>query len=143
MRRFLSVLALLLMTACGSAEPANTTSSQPPTISPSSPAAGGAGCADVVAATIESAGSEFTISATVSSADTGWDKYADLWEVRTQDGKVIGERVLAHPHVNEQPFTRSLSGVAIPDGESQIVIAARDSVAGFCGATFTLDVVRR
>ena len=35
--------------------------------------------------------------------------------VCTPDGKVLGYRKLHHPHENEQPFTRSLSGVEIPD----------------------------
>ena len=75
---------------------------------------------------------------TVSSGDTGWDKYADRWEVRDETGAVLGVRELAHPHETEQPFTRSLSGVEIPPAVSQVVIAARDSVAGFCGATQTV-----
>ena len=52
----------------------------------------------------------------------------------------LGERVLAHPHENEQPFTRSLSGVVIPDGVDTVTIAARDSVLGFCGEVFVLEV---
>lgn len=70
-------------------------------------------------------------SVTLRHGDTGWDHYADLWQVETPDGTVLGERVLAHPHVNEQPFTRSLGGVKIPVGLAEVVIRARDSVHGF------------
>ncbi len=98
------------------------------------------GCADVVSASIEADSGGFTISATISSADTGWDKYADLWEVRTLDGVVLGERVLAHPHENEQPFTRSVSGVQIPIDVVEVVVVARDSVVGFCGDPFVMRV---
>ena len=98
------------------------------------------GCADVIGVAIEPSSSGFTISATVSSADEGWDKYADAWEVRTPSGTVLGERILTHPHENEQPFTRSLSGVEIPTDVNEVVIAARDSVAGFCGAEFVAEV---
>lgn len=68
---------------------------------------------------------------TVRHADTGWDHYADLWTIEDPDGNLLGERVLAHPHVEEQPFTRSLRGVAIPEGLEQVVIRPRDSVHGF------------
>lgn len=101
------------------------------------------GCADVIDVTIEAADAGYKVSATVRSADTGWDKYADLWEVRAPDGTVLGERVLAHPHVDEQPFTRSLSGVSIPDGTGQVTVVARDSVAGFCGAEYVAEVPSR
>ncbi len=68
---------------------------------------------------------------TLHHADEGWDHYADLWQIETPDGQVLGERVLAHPHVNEQPFTRSLSGVRIPDTLDQVIVRARDSVHGY------------
>jgi hypothetical protein len=99
-----------------------------------------AGCADVVDGTIEWSGTGYRVTATVRSADTGWDRYADGWEVRAPDGAVLGVRVLTHPHVEEQPFTRSLDGVAIPESTASIEIAARDSKVGFCGETLTLAV---
>lgn len=98
------------------------------------------GCADVVDAEVERSGGSFVVSATVRSADTGWDRYADEWQVRTPDGEVLGTRVLAHPHVDEQPFTRSLSGVEIADSVASVVIAARDSVVGYCGITASVSV---
>lgn len=98
------------------------------------------GCADVIEATVVRSGDRFVVTATVESADTGWDRYADAWEVRTTAGDVLGTRVLAHPHVDEQPFTRSLTDVEIPPGVTTVQIAARDSVVGFCGATATVVV---
>ena len=74
-----------------------------------------------------------TFSVTLKHADSGWDHYADKWEVVAPDGTVLGSRVLHHPHVDEQPFTRSLSGVRIPDGISEVTIRGRDSVHGFGG----------
>ncbi len=100
-------------------------------------------CADVIDGTIQVlSGGSFRFDATVRSGDTGWDKYADAWEVRQVDGTVLGVRVLAHPHETEQPFTRSLSPVDIPPDVDQVVVAASDSVNGFCGETLTLDVPR-
>jgi hypothetical protein len=96
------------------------------------PAFGGE--ADVVGVRheIEPGGTWF-FEVTVSHADEGWDHYADKWQVTGVDGTVYGERVLAHPHVDEQPFTRSQGGIAIPDGVSEVVVLAHDSVHGSGG----------
>ena len=40
-------------------------------------------------------------------------------------------RVLHHPHETEQPFTRSLGGVVIPEIVSQVQIQARCNVDGW------------
>ena len=100
------------------------------------------GCANVVAAELRPSDGGFTATVTVASADTGWEKYADAWEVRSLDGDVLGTRTLAHPHVDEQPFTRSLSAIAIPSDVDRVEIAARDSVEGFCGDALVVDVPR-
>lgn len=68
---------------------------------------------------------------TVTHPDTGWDHYADGWRVEDADGNVLGLRVLAHPHVNEQPFTRSLGNVRLPAGTTQVYIRARCIVDGW------------
>ncbi|WP_424969618.1 hypothetical protein [Dinoroseobacter sp. S76] len=83
-------------------------------------------------------GETYRISVTLSHPDTGWDHYADGWEVQTPDGTVIGTRVLHHPHVNEQPFTRSLSGVNVPPGVTELVIRARCNVDGYSGEPYRL-----
>ncbi|MEM9224562.1 MAG: hypothetical protein AAGB11_19500 [Pseudomonadota bacterium] len=67
---------------------------------------------------------------TVRHADTGWDHYANAFTVTTVDGAPLGTRTLFHPHVEEQPFTRSLNGVAIPDGVTEVLVRAVDSVHG-------------
>lgn len=82
-------------------------------------------------ATATNSGAAWTISVTLSHPDTGWDHYADGWEVLAEDGASLGIRELAHPHVNEQPFTRSLSGVKIPKGTTRVGIRARDLVHGW------------
>lgn len=79
---------------------------------------------------------------TVQHADTGWDHYADAWEVLAPDGTVLGTRTLLHPHVNEQPFTRSLTGVRIPDGVTEVTVRAHDSVHGHGGNILTVAVPR-
>ena len=99
-----------------------------------------AGKADVVDATITAlGGTQYRIDASVLHEDTGWDHYANRWDVLAPDGTELGVRELAHPHVGEQPFTRSLT-VEIPDGIDTVTIRANDSVHELGGKTFELDV---
>ncbi len=107
------------------------------------PGAARAGEADVLKATARpSGGGTWTVSATIRHADAGWDHYADGFEVLAPDGTSLGVRVLYHPHVNEQPFTRSLTGVVIPEDVDRIVVRAKDSVHGHGGAEATVVLER-
>lgn len=100
-----------------------------------------AGEADVVDVEVTKQGEgRFRFDVTVRHADEGWDHYADRWEVRGPDGDVLGVRELAHPHVNEQPFTRSLTGVSIPADVNEVTVRARDSVHGYGGAETSVAV---
>ena len=99
------------------------------------------GCADVIDVVVTDEGSStYRFDVTVRSADTGEEKYADLWEVRAPDGTVLGRRVLTHPHVEEQPFTRSQGGISIPETVTVVMIVARDTVGGFCGEPFEISI---
>jgi hypothetical protein len=83
---------------------------------------------------VETSPRVFMFDVSVRHNDTGWDHYADRWEVVDgRDGTVLGERVLLHPHENEQPFTRSQSGIRIPDGLEEVVVRAQCNVHGFGG----------
>ena len=88
-------------------------------------------------------GGAYRFSVTLRHADEGWNHYADAWEVLAPDGTVLGTRVLYHPHVNEQPFTRSLAGVRVPDGVSRVSIRAHDKVHGTGPRTLTVDLPGR
>ena len=85
---------------------------------------------EIVSATADKSGNIWKFSVTLRHADEGWDHYADGWGVYLPDGAELGYRVLAHPHVNEQPFTRSLSGVEIPVGISHVILRPHDLVHG-------------
>ena len=63
--------------------------------------------------------------------DTGFEHYADGFEILSVSGEIIAKRVLAHPHVDEQPVTRDLRSVSIPDGITEIDVRAHDSVHGY------------
>lgn len=104
-------------------------------------ATGLAGEADVLEADVGCDG-HCRFSVTVEHADEGWDHYADKWEILDADGEVIAVRELAHPHVDEQPFTRSLGRVEIPTGIDTVTIRAHDSVHGYGGREITVDVPR-
>ena len=84
-----------------------------------------------------------TFRVTLEHADEGWHHYADRWEVLTLDNQLLKARVLYHPHENEQPFTRSLSGVAVPEGQSRVKIRARDSKHGYSSQEFIVDLPGR
>ena len=100
-----------------------------------------AGEADVVQVKVVISGERtYRFDVTVLHGDTGWDHYADQWEIVAPDGKILGTRKLLHPHVNEQPFTRSLSGVRIPNNIQQVSVRAHDSVHVFGGKVMTLDL---
>ncbi len=102
-----------------------------------------AGEADVVAAELQREGpGRYTAIVTLRHADTGWTHYADRWEVLTPDGRLLGVRTLYHPHVEEQPFTRRLRGLEIPEAVARVTIRARDSRHGYGGAEIRLAVPR-
>ncbi len=100
-----------------------------------------AGEADVIRATADkNADGRYRFSVTVSHADTGWDHYADKWELLDPDGTVLGIRILHHPHVDEQPFTRSLTGVTVAGHIKTIIVRAHDSVHGYGGKTARIEL---
>ena len=82
----------------------------------------------------------YRFDVTISHPDTGWDHYADGWRVLDMDGNEMGLRILFHPHVADQPFTRSLSGVVIPAGTAQVQVQARDLPAGWNAGTTIVDL---
>ncbi|NBC95089.1 MAG: hypothetical protein GVY27_01895 [Deinococcus-Thermus bacterium] len=88
--------------------------------------------AEVVVAEARPSGAGWLVSVTLRHGDTGWDDYADGWRIVTAEGEIVGTRPLAHPHVNEQPFTRSLSGVALPEG-ADLYVESSTSVTGWSG----------
>lgn len=92
-----------------------------------------AGDPEVIDVKLKKSGMLWHIGVTLKHPDTGWDHFADGWEVLDSDGNRLGYRKLHHPHVNEQPFTRSLNGLAIPDGTREIFVRAHCSVDNWSG----------
>ena len=79
----------------------------------------------------QKSGNNWNFAVTLKHPDSGWNHYADGWEVLDENGKRLGYRLLAHPHEHEQPFTRSLGGVEIPAGTVKVFIRAHCLVDGW------------
>ena len=89
----------------------------------------------------QSSDGSWKFDVTVRHDDQGWDDYADAWlVVQPETEAVLGERILLHPHDTEQPFTRSQSGIIIPDGVTQVIVRAKDNVEGFGGQEVIVDL---
>ena len=126
----------VLAAACGEGESVNAPAEAPQV-------AHREGCAHVIDVDVRFDTGTFSFEVSVRSTDTGWEKYADAWEVRSPDGVTLGIRELLHPHETEQPFTRSIAGVEVPESVTAVTIAARDSVLGYCGDTLSVDLPPR
>ena len=121
--RFLLPLALL-----------GCTRASPPPTGPVS-----TGLADVVGVEASGDAGAFTFSVTIRSDETGCDAYADWWEVVGTDGALLYRRILAHSHVDEQPFTRTGGPVPVaPD--TPVWIRAHHAPGGYGGAAWTGSV---
>jgi hypothetical protein len=144
--RYLTILIFFFTAGCGAAEasePINRTRITPP---PEVVAGGGNANVEFVSAE-QLDDDSWSFAVTVSHPDTGWDDYADGWDVVLQDGTVLKPdssspftRLLLHPHVDEQPFTRSQSGIVIPEDEGYVIVRAHDLVDGFGGQSVVVDL---
>ena len=116
--------------------------------SPLSTPAAQSGNADVVhVRAVEAADGTWTFHVTVEHPDTGWEDYADGWDVVIPDGTVVKPdpespftRLLLHPHEDEQPFTRSQSGITIPPDVTRVRVRAHDLVDGYGGREVFVDL---
>ena len=89
----------------------------------------------------------WTFSVQVAHPDTGWEDYADGWDVVLPDGSVARlnpddpfTRLLLHPHETEQPFTRSQSNIPIPPDAATVTVRAHDLLDGFGGQEVVVDL---
>ena len=99
-----------------------------------------AGDVQIIDATAVQQEKSYTFSVTLKHTDSGWDHYADAWRVVSTQGDILGSRTLFHPHENEQPFTRSLGGVVIPDGHAAVYIEAHDKVHGWASQRYRISL---
>jgi hypothetical protein len=115
-----------------------------PSLTPAEPVAN----ADVeYVRAVQASDGTWTFHVTVRHPDTGWEDYADGWDVLTPDGTILKPdssspftRLLLHPHESEQPFTRSQSGILIPPDVTQVRVRAHDLVDGYGGREVMVDL---
>jgi hypothetical protein len=99
---------------------------------------------DVVSVRVSARGADrFDFDATISSPYDTPQRYADAFRAMSKDGTVFGERILFHDHAGEQPFTRDLYSVTIPNTTREVVIQARDKRYGYGGRTVTVALPGR
>ena len=91
--------------------------------------------ADVVSVQVDGEPGVYRFSVGIESPDTGCDRYADWWEVVTPDGRLVHRRVLAHSHVQEQPFVRSGGPVEI-DADTVVRVRAHLHPGGYGGVAW-------
>jgi len=83
--------------------------------------------ASVVSLIVSGKENNYKFNVGVSSPDTGCDQYANWWEIITEDGTLLYRRILAHSHINEQPFVRSGPALKIKANKTVYIRAHMNS----------------
>lgn len=120
----IGLIALLSLSSCAS-QPASLPETASPEAKSSEPALSenSPDLANVIDVAASGDAGAYTLAVTIRSPDIGCDRYADWWEVLSPDGTLLYRRILAHSHVDEQPFSRSGGPVAVQPNDSVIVRA--------------------
>lgn len=126
----MGTLSLLLIGAlgCGGAGGAEATAG-----GGTSEATSAGALADVTAVSVSDDPGDYTFAVTVLSPDVDCSRYADWWEVLTEDGELVFRRILNHSHPDEQPFTRDGGPVAVA-ADQVVIVRAHLSTDGYGGA---------
>lgn len=144
------VTAAPVATVAPTTIPATATPTRPPAEPTATSAPAQERMADVMfVKAVQAKDGAWTFSVTVQHPDTGWEDYADGWDVVAPDGQALKvnpddpfTRLLLHPHVNEQPFTRSQGRIRIPDGVTQVTVRAHSLSRGFGGREVVVDLTK-
>lgn len=93
------------------------------------------GLAQVTKVTVSGQDNQYTFNVTIASPDLGCNQYANWWEVIDLDGNLLYRRVLAHSHVNEQPFTRSGGSVGVSEN-TEVYVRAHMNTTSYGNMVF-------
>jgi hypothetical protein len=88
--------------------------------------------ADVNAVEVSGEPNAYTFAVAVASPDTGCDRYANWWEVVSEDGVLLYRRILRHSHVDDQPFTRDGGPIEIA-ADKRVFVRAHMHPGGYGG----------
>jgi hypothetical protein len=100
-----------------------------------------AGQADVTNVEIKYRGfTGYDFNVTVRHEEESPVHFVDRWEIVAPDGRILGTKRFTSAHVNEQPFTRMLSGVSIPPQIDRVTVRAHDTQHAFGGREVTVQV---
>lgn len=120
---------------------------EPPAANTQPPATNPANADVIFVRAVQTGEGVWTFHVTVEHPDSGWEDYADGWDVVLPDGRVVlpnpddpFTRLLLHPHETEQPFTRSQGSIAIPPDITTVTVRAHDLVDGFGGKEVVVDL---
>ncbi|MDH3671703.1 MAG: hypothetical protein OES46_11125 [Gammaproteobacteria bacterium] len=102
-----------------------------------------AGDVEIVMVVLSKQSDKWVCETTLRHDDRGWDHYADAWRVVTSAGEILGTRTLYHPHVDEQPFTRSLRDITIPADTKMVFIEAHDKIHGWSATRVEVDLTKK
>ena len=91
---------------------------------------------------VQSSDGSWCFNTTVRHNDEVWDHYANACQVLDEEGNELGWRLLAHPHDNEQPFTREQCDIEIPAKISKVIVRAKCKVHGFGGQPVLVDLTK-
>lgn len=137
----LCATALLLLAACGSGQSSQGSDGSAGEETTSSGQSGEQRYPDVRDVELEATGENtYSLSVTISSPYDSPERYADGWRVLAPNGDVLGKHELMHAHENEQPFTRTQTGLEIPQDVEKVTVEGRDLKNGYGGETVTVQV---
>lgn len=99
-----------------------------------------AGEADIIDTKVECSNNLCRFKITVQHNDEGWEHYAKHVEILNMNrDKLLGSRLFHHPHVQEQPFTRTAT-VLFKEPVDQVIIRAFDTVHEFGGKELVVEI---
>lgn len=90
----------------------------------------------------EETGGTWRFDVTVQHGDESTEHFVDQWEILIPlSGQTLSyARPFAQPHLLEQPFETTLSGIQVPEGTTWLVVRARDSLHGYGGQEVVVDL---
>jgi len=91
----------------------------------------------------EETGGTWRFDVTIQHEDESMLHYADQWEILIPlpNGQTLSyTRPFTQPHLQEQPFETTLSGIKVPEGTTPLRVRARDSRDGYGGQEVTVDL---